>query len=93
MTMETQTRIPVTFYVEETPNPNSLKFVANTKLIEGDSIELLSQVFDDLEILKGCYEELITIASEEGHEEISNYAQDRVLAIAKHIWMIRSTLE
>jgi len=41
MTMETQTRIPVTFYVEETPNPNSLKFVANTKLIEGDSIEFV----------------------------------------------------
>ena len=61
--------------------------------IEGDSIELLSAVFDDLETLKGCYEELITIASEEGHEEISNYAQDRVLAIAKHIWMFRSTLE
>ena len=61
--------------------------------IEGTSIELLSTVFDDLETLKGCYEELITVASEEGHEEISNYAQDRVLAIAKHIWMIRSTLE
>jgi DNA-binding ferritin-like protein len=61
--------------------------------IEGDSIELLSAVFDDLEILKGCYEELMTVATEEGHEEIANYAQDRVLAIAKHIWMIRSTLE
>lgn len=61
--------------------------------IEGSSIELLSAVFDDLETLKACYEELITIASDEGHDEIANYAQDRVLAIAKNIWMLRSTLE
>lgn len=61
--------------------------------IEGDSIELLSAIYDDLETLKSCYQELITIAADEGHDEISNYAQDRVLAIAKNIWMLRSTLE
>lgn len=58
----------------------------------GDSDALLGNVMMDLEQLKGCYEELIKIASEEGHEEISNYAQDRVLALAKHLWMLRSTL-
>lgn len=64
-----------------------------TEAIEGTSLELLSRVYDDIEHLKGCYEELITIAEEEGHEEIANYAQDRVLALAKHCWMLRSTLE
>jgi len=61
--------------------------------IEGSSIELLSLVFDDIEHLKSCYEELITIATEEGHDEIANYAQDRVLTLAKTSWMLRSTLE
>jgi DNA-binding ferritin-like protein len=46
----------------------------------------------DLETLKGCYEELITVAEADGHKEIANYAQDRVLAIAKQIWMLKSTL-
>lgn len=60
--------------------------------IEGSSDELLEAVLGDLEILKGCYEELIAVASAEGHDEIANYAQDRVLAIAKQIWMFKSTL-
>ena len=60
--------------------------------IEGSSDELLEAVLDDLETLKGCYEELITIGESEGHKEIANYAQDRVLAIAKQIWMFKSTL-
>jgi DNA-binding ferritin-like protein len=61
--------------------------------IVGDSIELISRVYDDLEILKGCYEELIISAEEEGHSEIANYAQERVLAISKHCWMLKATLE
>lgn len=60
--------------------------------IEGSADELLESVLGDLEILKGCYEELIAIATAEGHDEIANYAQDRVLAIAKNIWMLKSTL-
>lgn len=61
--------------------------------IEGSSDTLLSEVKDDLEHLKGCYAELMEVAEEEEHDEIANYAQDRILAIAKHIWMIKSTLE
>ena len=61
--------------------------------IEGTSDELLAQVQDDLEHLKDCYQELMAISSEEGHEEISNYAQDQVLDLAKSIWMLRSTLD
>lgn len=61
--------------------------------IEGDADELLSAVRDDLELLKGCYEELMAVADDEGHAEISNYAQDQILDIAKSIWMLSSTLD
>ena len=61
--------------------------------IEGDADELLNAVRDDLEILKGCYEELMAVADSEGHAEISNYAQDQILDIAKSIWMLSSTLD
>lgn len=60
--------------------------------VEGDSEELLSTVRDDIEHLRDCYAELITVAAEEGNEPISNYAQDRVLALNKQIWMLDSTL-
>jgi len=61
--------------------------------LSGDSTELLAAVYDDIEHLKGEYEDLIRIATEEGHDEIANYAQDRVLALSKQCWMLRSTLE
>ena len=64
-----------------------------TSPLEGSSEFLISEVKDDLEHLKSCYEELMTISEEEGHQEISNYAQDRILALAKHIWMLRATLD
>lgn len=64
----------------------------STAPIEGDSDIMLTEVQMDLEQLKGCYEELITVAEDEGHKEIANYAQDRVLAIGKQLWMLRSTL-
>jgi starvation-inducible DNA-binding protein len=78
--------------------PSSLQTVISdshipTFDVEGSSEVLLYEVKTDLEHLKGCYEELIKISEEEGHDEIANYAQDRVLALAKHIWMIKATLE
>jgi DNA-binding ferritin-like protein len=60
--------------------------------VEGNADELLATVRDDLDHLKGCYEELIAVADAEGHKEIANYAQDQVLDLAKSIWMIDSTL-
>jgi len=78
--------------------PTEIQFVLNestisTAIFEGDSMDLLAGVEDDLETLKGFYEELMEVADEEEHKEIANYAQDRILAIAKFVWMIRSTLE
>lgn len=78
--------------------PSEIQFVLNestisTAIFEGDSEDLLSGVRNDLEILKGFYEELMETAELEGHKEIANYAQDRILAIAKHIWMLNATLD
>jgi DNA-binding ferritin-like protein len=64
-----------------------------TDAIEGSADELLEAVMMDLEHLLGDYKELIIVATEEGLEEISNYAQDQALDLEKSIWMLRSTLE
>lgn len=64
----------------------------STDAIYGTADALLNTVQDDLEILKDCYTMLIEVAEEEGHSEIANYAQDRVLALAKQLWMLKATL-
>ena len=64
-----------------------------TDAIEGSADELLMTVLMDLEHLLADFKELITIADEEGHDEIANYAQDQALDLEKSIWMLRVTLE
>lgn len=64
----------------------------NTYAIAGTADELLVEVRADLEQLKSCYSELLEIAEEEELDEIANYAQDRMLSLAKHIWMLNATL-
>jgi DNA-binding ferritin-like protein len=78
--------------------PNSLiDIIENSTIpndpIEGTADELLETVMMDLEHLLEDFKALIVIATEEGLEEISNYAQDQALDIEKSIWMLRSTLE
>ena len=63
-----------------------------TGIFEEDADGFLHGVKDDLEQLKGTYEGLMAVAEKEGHEEIANYAQDRILALAKQIWMLNATL-
>jgi DNA-binding ferritin-like protein len=63
-----------------------------TDAIEGSADKLLETVMMDLEHLLEDYKQLIEIASDEGLEEISNYAQDQALDLEKSIWMLRSTL-
>ena len=65
----------------------------DTSAIEGTADELIEAGMEDLEYLATEHRELIGIATEEGQDQIANYAQDRVLALEKHIWMYRSTLE
>jgi len=78
--------------------PTEIQFVLNdstipTTMFEGDSRELIEGIRDDLDTLKGFYEDLMETAELDGHKEIANYAQDRILAIAKHIWMLNATLD
>jgi len=60
---------------------------------EGSADSLLEDVRADLEQLKGDHEELMMVAEEDGHKEIANYALDRILQLAKFIWMLDSTLD
>ena len=60
---------------------------------EGSADSLLEDVRADLLQLKGDHEELMVIAEDDGHKEIANYAQDRILTLAKYIWMLDSTLD
>ena len=64
----------------------------DTGELSGSADHLLEMVQGDLEHLLDEFKELIEIASEEGLEEISNYAQDQALDIEKSLWMLRSTL-
>ena len=64
----------------------------STYAFEEDADGFLLGVKNDLETLKGCYEELMVIADDEHHEEIANYCQDRILKLAKFIWMFDATL-
>ncbi len=78
--------------------PSEVQFVLDqstigTGIFEGSSDELLAGVRDDLETLKGFYEDLMEEAEQDGHKEIANYAQDRILAIAKFVWMLTATLD
>jgi DNA-binding ferritin-like protein len=60
---------------------------------EGSADSLLEDVRADLEQLKADHEDLMMVAEADGHKEIANYAQDRILTLAKYIWMLDSTLE
>jgi len=59
---------------------------------EGSADELLNQVRDVLDQLRDQYLELARVADEDEQDDIANYAHERVLALAKRIWMLDSTL-
>lgn len=77
--------------------PVSIQSVLDASMIaddsvEGTAIELLSLIRADVDSLRACYQELIAVAEEDGHADIANYAQDRVLALGKFLWMLDSAL-
>lgn len=61
--------------------------------VAGSADSLLGEIQGDLEQLRGCYEELMNVSEKEGHKEIANYAQERILTLSKYLWMFRSILE
>ena len=64
----------------------------STAELWGDSDYLLTKVTEDLEHMVMEYQSLMEIAELDGHEEIANYAQDRITTLTKQIWMLSSTL-
>jgi DNA-binding ferritin-like protein len=78
--------------------PSSLEYVVDhshlsNEELSGTGLELLEAVYEDLEHLIDCYGHLNRCAIDDGHDEIANYAQERILSLKKHCWMLRSTLE
>ena len=65
----------------------------DTGELSGSADYYLEMIQEDLDHLIEEHRELIEVAESEGHQEIANYAQDRVLALEKQTWMLRSTLE
>jgi len=63
----------------------------STAEIWGDSDYLINKITKDLEHLVEEYQSLIEISEEEDHDEIANYAQDRIMTLNRFIWMLRST--
>ena len=63
------------------------------EMVDGDQFELLEIVYDSVESLIEDYRSLYDAAESERNIQISNFAQDRILKLEKHCWMLRSTLE
>ena len=63
------------------------------KETEGTADELLSTVLESLEVMIDQYHELNDAAEAVNYIDISNYAQDFIGVLAKHRWMLESTLD
>jgi DNA-binding ferritin-like protein len=79
--------------------PESLEIVGDASKIAydqdvfGPADDLLETVLTDLGTLVGLYRTLDEQATDEDQKQISNFAQDRITALDKYMWMLRSTLE
>jgi starvation-inducible DNA-binding protein len=62
-------------------------------LYPGDALDLIEQVYEDLETLIEVHLDLEDATDSREYNHIQNYAQDRVKALQKHCWMLRATLE
>lgn len=58
-----------------------------------DAMSLLSLALDGQEHMENSYRKLEEIASSEGHDDVANFAQDRIRQHKKFAWMLRSSLE
>ena len=78
--------------------PQSLEIVVELgstpdSMVTGDALQLLTGVYEDLEIMIDEYLALNTVAEEEDHPEIANYAQDQIRLLRKSCWMLSSILD
>ena len=61
--------------------------------VVGSADEMLELVEESIEILIDQYKDLYQAAELVGYVDISNFAQDQIGVLAKHRWMLESTLE
>lgn len=78
--------------------PNSVGVVCSLSpisdtLTSGDSLELLSDVNESIEIMIDQYHELNDAAEAVNYIDIANFAQDQIGILAKFRWMIEATLD
>jgi DNA-binding ferritin-like protein len=63
-------------------------------LFPDDALELLEQVYEDIETLIGVHLDLEDATGDSReYNHLANYAQDRVKTLQKHCWMLRSTID
>ena len=58
-----------------------------------DANSLLTLVLEGQEHMENSYRKLEQVASEEGHDDIANFAQDRIRQHKKFAWMLRASIE
>jgi len=58
-----------------------------------DAMSLLALVLDGQEHMINSYTKLMVIANDEGHEDVGNFAQDRIRQHKKFVWMLKASLE
>lgn len=62
-------------------------------LYSGDALELLEQVYMDIETLIEVHLDLEEATDSREYNHLQNYAQDRVKSLQKHCWMLRSVID
>jgi starvation-inducible DNA-binding protein len=67
--------------------------LADTTAMGEDAYALLELVLEGQEHMVNSYRKLEEIASEEGDDDIANFAQDRIRQHKKFAWMLRASIE
>lgn len=58
-----------------------------------DANDLLILVLEGQEHMVNSYTKLMVVANDEGHEDVANFAQDRIRQHKKFAWMLKSSIE
>jgi len=67
--------------------------LSDTIAMGTDANSLLSLVLDGQEHMINSYGKLMLVANDEGHDDVANFAQDRIRQHKKFAWMLKSSLE
>ena len=71
----------------------SIASMSDTIAMGTDAMSLLTLVLDGQEHMISSYTNLMSIANDEGHDDVANFAQDRIRQHKKFSWMLKASLE